>query len=155
MPLGEINLALILKEIKIMQFEGIGDAAQALSQFYFTNKDTLPTKVAEMMGCVIGMTRSPVDAVVTTAEVVYAFREEDVSVELKELGAACASLAAVHGYHGFDIDSRGDHISLLLRGRRLPSGVDAPAVAAEYTTPPVNLMVTLDSVPDPVPDRSD
>lgn len=119
-----------------MQFEGIGDAAQALSQFYFANKDALPERIAEPLGRVIGMTRSPVDAVVTTAEVVYAYRnDDDVSAELKELGAACASLAAAHGYHGFDAESRGDRISMLLRGRKLPSGAEPPAVAPEYAAP--------------------
>lgn len=118
-----------------MRFDGISKAAQVLSEFYFTNKDSLPAEVAEPLGDVIGMTRSPVDAVVITAEVVYAYRDaEGMTDELKALGAACASLAAVHGFHGFDIDSRGDRISLLLRGKSLAAS-KMPAVDPKYAPP--------------------
>jgi hypothetical protein len=117
----------------MLQFEGIGEAAQAANEFYFTNKSLLPAHIAEPLSRAIGMTRSPVDAVITVAEVAYAYHnEEELPEGFKELGAACASFAASHGFHGFDIGSRGDNISLLLRGRKLISGVEAPEVKPEY-----------------------
>jgi hypothetical protein len=117
-----------------MQFDGISAAAEAVCQFYYVNKPTLPTHMVEILDKVIGMTRSPVDAVVKTAEVLYA-NLDSLTIDMKELAAACAELAARHGFHGMDIDSRGDLMALVLREKALPTNATIPLPITEYLAP--------------------
>jgi hypothetical protein len=115
-----------------MYFEGIADAALAVSEFYYANKDDLPDHVEAKFAELVGQTRSPVDAVVKAAEIIYANRAS-LDVIALELGAGLASLAAAQGFHGLDMDARGDRMALVLRGQTVKG--DAPEAKAEYATP--------------------
>lgn len=116
-----------------MHFEGIGEAAKAVTEFYILNKEAIPAHIVERLDGNIGMSRSPVDAVVRFTEAVYANRDSDRLPEgMAELAAACAMLSEEMGYHDFAEDGRGSLIARSLRGRSVSK---APEAKSEFAEP--------------------
>lgn len=105
--------------------EGIGAAGDALNEWFWSERASLPEGVEDLIRPLLGMTRSPVDAAVTCSEVIYAWRSQMSPASLA-LGADLARLCAENGYHQMDQDSRGDRLARLMSGQTIPEA-DVPA----------------------------
>lgn len=112
-------------------FTGIAEAAVALNALYWSTRTTLDPAIAEKIEPLLGQTRSPVDAAVKSAEIIYANRAI-LEPEWLDMGAALAVVAELHGFHGMDVNSRGSLIGMVLRGQ--PVEVE-PEAKSEFVLP--------------------
>lgn len=109
-------------------FIGIAAAAAAIQDFMLDRSAAIPAGPRARIRELLGQTKSPVDAAVKTAEIIYANRD-GLAAEVLELGAALAVFAESEGYHDLDKDSRGGRIAAVLRGQAVH---DAPEPRAEF-----------------------
>lgn len=127
------------------QFEGIASAADAVREFYYSNKADLPEHVTTKVQPYVGTGSSPVDLIVNFTEAVYANSgdrrgegEKDLPAEGLEIAAGCAQLINVEGFHG-RLDDRAHTISLALRrdsGEKAATGAKWPAADKDPTAKP-------------------
>lgn len=115
----------------MITFTGIAEAAVGLNTLYWSTKAALQPELAAMIEPLLGQTRSPVDAAVKGAEIVYANRA-GLSPEWLDMGAALAVLTEMYGFHGMDQDSRGSLIAQVLRGQVVEV---EPDPKAEFVVP--------------------
>ena len=120
-------------------FTGIAEAALAIQDFMLDRPAALPDHARDQIRGLLGQTKSPVDAVVKAAEIIYANRQ-DMPPEALELGAALANVAELHGFHGMDENHRGSRMALVMRGGDVEAAPEvkaefAPAVQAEEPAP--------------------
>lgn len=101
-------------------FHGPTVAVAALRNFIIERTAALPDLLRESLREVLDV-RSPVDATVQAVDLVYARDREfdDVPEEMREWAAAAATMAEDHGFHEFDVESRGGRISKSLRRQRI------------------------------------
>ncbi len=102
-------------------FDNISSAGDALNEWFWTNKARLPDLVGKTIQPLLGAVRSPVDACVNAAEIIYANRTALAPDDLA-LGAGLAALCSVNGFHGLG-EGRGDAMCFALRR---DAGEDAP-----------------------------
>jgi hypothetical protein len=124
-------------------YEGLAAAADAVREFYYTNKSELPPFIADRLKSAVGTGYSPVDLVVTFTELAYANREAFPKEGL-EIAAGCAQIIHQHGFHS-DLNGRTMGIQGALRrdsGERAPNGSGGwpdkakdPAPADGYAIP--------------------
>jgi hypothetical protein len=138
-------------------FDGIMSAGDALNEWFWTNKARLPEPVSEAIQPLLGAVRSPVDACVNAAEIIYAHRA-DLEPDDLTLGAALAALCSVNGFHGLG-EGRGDAISFALRrdaGEEAPAHLDWPDSAADpephdrFRTTPAPVVLPPAEVVEPI-----
>ena len=113
----------------MIQFNGITEAADAVNEWFWTNKTTLPEVMVNKIQPLLGPTKSPVDLVVNTSESIYKNKGELDSEDL-QLGASLSYFCYIWGFHGMDVDKRGAKMSLALRrdsGETAPEGIQWPA----------------------------
>jgi hypothetical protein len=117
----------------MVSFTGIAEGALAVQDFMLDRPSALPSVARAQIRQLIGQTRSPVDAVCRTAEIIYANRDA-VDDEVRELGAALATLAEAGGFQGMDLDNRGGRIAAVLRGGEV---AELPEPKPEYLPAPI------------------
>lgn len=141
-----------------MQFEGIGQAAKAVTEFYILNKEAMPSHIVERLDGNIGMSRSPVDAVVRFTEAAYANLDGELPEGMAELAAGCALLCEEMGYHDFgEADERGSKIARALLGKKVTKAPDAKGEfvpAGEPYSGPPPIPDQPPPLPEPEPDPS-
>jgi hypothetical protein len=112
----------------MIQFDGITSAAEAINEWFWSNKPDLPETVAQTVQPLLGPTKSAVDMIVNTTEVIYS-NKDDLTSDTLAMGAGLAFLCEFWGWHGMDVDNRGTKISLALRrdsGETAPEGYSWP-----------------------------
>lgn len=105
------------------QFETLGDASEAIAEWYYGNKAAMPETVATRVKALMG-SASKVELVYETAQLVYAHRDQMMSEDLA-LGAGLLQLAHHYGFDGLGADDIGLRMSDVLRreaGEKCPSG---------------------------------
>ena len=109
------------------------EVQNALQDLFFgTSLDNLPTDLKPTLMGFVRSGVSSVEATVNLAELVYARKDDGLPVELLQLAADAALVAANYNFHGFANDGRGAGISTALRAMK---GVSAPVPAAPLAAP--------------------
>jgi hypothetical protein len=124
-------------------YEGLAAAADAIREFYYTNKAELPEFVRDKIAGNIGQGNSPVELAVNFTETIFANRDV-VPSEAMEIAAGVAMICHEHGFHQ-DLNGRAYAIVQALRrdsGERAPNGSggwpkkeDDPGFADTYRRP--------------------
>lgn len=117
----------------MQSFDNITEAADAVNEWFWTNKNDMADDLVEAVQLHIGPTKSAVDLIVKTTEAIYARRATLDNAAL-QLAAGLASFASVWGFHDMADDDRGQRIaSALLRdsGESEPAGGEWPAVETD------------------------
>ena len=108
-------------------------ANEIVAMFY---RGELPDEVYEAVKDKIGSSKPAIPLLAAAVEATYAHRDaEDMTPAMRGVAASAVLFCAEHNQFGLGDNSRGEYISLLLRGGTLPEGVETPAVAPEYAQP--------------------
>lgn len=79
-------------------FSEIGEANDAAQDFYYASRANLPVHVEEKLAPLFRTGASPVDAIVNTAEIIFAAAGE-LPKEARELASALSDFRQTKGYH--------------------------------------------------------
>lgn len=106
-------------------FTGIVEAACEIQEFLYDRSEALPADIREKLKEWTRPGSSPVDAVVNSAELLYARRDE-LDKETKELAAGLALIASQFNFHRMAENNRGSKLALTLMRMaqiKAPAGV--------------------------------
>lgn len=106
----------------MLNFDHITPAADALNEWFWTNKASLNSEAVDIIQPLLGPTKSAVELVCTVAEYVYA-RSDDFTPDALELAGALSWLCEQFGFYGMAVDNRGSKMASALRRR---AGIEAP-----------------------------
>lgn len=109
-------------------FDNITEAAEAVNEWFWTNKASMAEDLVGIVQPYVGPTKSAVDLVVNTAEGIYA-RRDNLDAATLQLAAGLAAFAGVWGFHGMADDNRGQRMAFALRrdsGEEAPLGTEWP-----------------------------
>lgn len=109
-------------------FDNITEAADAVNEWFWTNKNDMADDLVAAVQPYIGPTKSAVDLIVKSAEAIYA-RRSTLDAPTLQLAAGLASYSAIWGFHDMADDDRGERMAAaLLRdsGEAEPSGGQWP-----------------------------
>lgn len=110
-------------------FTGIAAARDAAQEWFFANRATLEPHVTERLAPLFRTGGSPVDAVVNTAEIIFANKGK-MKPDALQLAAGLSAFREGEGYHYDEAEpKRANKMALALRrdaGERAPAGTKWP-----------------------------
>lgn len=107
------------------------EAYNELRDWFIDNASSLSESEREIFGSVFRLGSSPVDAIVHSAELIYA-RRSQFGEEAKAIAAGLFRFASMYGFHRLGDDGRGEQAAAILDGG---DDSEAPAPLTRFALP--------------------